>query len=282
MPIWSLPRSGRRSRRVAAAILCSFGVGQQVLARAPPFLGQQRVAAHHQPFPGIVRGRDLAKVTLVEQRRLESPGFHQILECRGAQRRNPVETGRVQLVADAGFGDHAAVADQDHPAQPKPLLQLDDLRSQGLGIGGVALEHLDRHRTALPRAQKAIDDLHLAALAVPVMAEVRQFALPSLQVAGGHVVKNQRPGGQMFLRQRLLDPLLLTAQPVQRLVQFVLVNRLQTQYWPQGTGRGLGGQSHRRRQLGRGLDDPGYDQGQAQPVSARPAIIEPGVQTTAP
>jgi hypothetical protein len=45
-------------------------------------------------------------------------------DLRGAQRGDPVEPGRHQLVADAGTGDHAAVSDEHHPRQPEALFEL--------------------------------------------------------------------------------------------------------------------------------------------------------------
>jgi hypothetical protein len=71
--ILSRPRNGRRSRRVAAAIVSSSFVGgrEQLSAGAGAVLGQYRVVAAQQPLPGIVGMTDLDQVLLVEQRQLQ-------------------------------------------------------------------------------------------------------------------------------------------------------------------------------------------------------------------
>jgi hypothetical protein len=48
-------------------------------------------------------------------------------------------------------------------------------------VGGVAGKHFDRHRTAVNRAQQAIDDLQLALLAVTRIAKARQLAAAAFQ-----------------------------------------------------------------------------------------------------
>ena len=65
----------------------------------------------------------------------------------------------------------APVADEDHPLQVETVADLVDLGLQGRGIGGVALEDLDRHRAALAVAQEPVDHLELALLAVAGVAE---------------------------------------------------------------------------------------------------------------
>ena len=63
------PRSGLFSRRVAARdgreVL--LGGRQQLVALAPPFGGQQRIAAHDEPLAGELVAGDLGQVPLVEQ-----------------------------------------------------------------------------------------------------------------------------------------------------------------------------------------------------------------------
>jgi hypothetical protein len=70
-----------------------------------------------------------------------------------------------------------------HVLDREALLDLVDLCGERARIGGVALEHLDRHRATVGRAQQAVDDLQLALLAVAVVAEPRQLAAAPLQVA---------------------------------------------------------------------------------------------------
>ena len=80
-----------------------------------------------------------------------------------------------------GAGDHAAVPDQHDARQAEALLELVDLRGQRHWVGGVAFEHFDRYRTAISRTQQTVDDLQLAFLAVPRVAEARQLAAPALE-----------------------------------------------------------------------------------------------------
>ena len=169
---------------------------------------QQRVAAHHEALAGVRLGADLHQVDFVEQGRLHRPGVHQLAERRGAQGADPIETRGFDLLADARFGQHAPVADQHHPRQPEAAAQLVDLCAHGRRVGGVAVEHLDRHRTALAVAQQAKLDLQLAALGVARVAALGQRTAAPLQVAGGQVVEHQGAFGQVPLGQAVLDPLL--------------------------------------------------------------------------
>jgi hypothetical protein len=64
---WS--RSGRFSRRVAAAIFFQFLFGglQQILAFARTFLGQKRIEAN-QPFTRLIGMSDFGQIGRAEQR----------------------------------------------------------------------------------------------------------------------------------------------------------------------------------------------------------------------
>src|SRR5512147_1021802 len=120
--------------------------------------------------------------------------------------------GGLQLFFDPGTGDHAAVADQHHPLQTEASLQLVDLRGERLRIGGVALEHLDRHRAAVGGAQQPKDDLRPVGTAIATVAPLPQLAAAALEIAGGDVIEHQRAVLQMPPRQRLLDRWLRRAQ----------------------------------------------------------------------
>ena len=69
---------------------------------------------------------------------------------RGAQRRDPVETGRREILVDARLRDQAAVANEHDVRKPEALLELGDLGGQRHRVGGVAREHLDGDRAAQP------------------------------------------------------------------------------------------------------------------------------------
>jgi len=62
-------------------------------------------------------------------------------------------------------------------------LDLVDLDGERARIAHGALEHLDRHRATIRRAQKTIDDLQLALLAIAIVAELRQLAAAALEIA---------------------------------------------------------------------------------------------------
>ena len=92
-----------------------FGGVQQCVALAGALAGEQGIGAHHQPLARIIRAGDLGQIALVEQRELQAPvGGGERLDGRGAQRGEPVEPGRDQILAQPRLGDHAAIADQDH------------------------------------------------------------------------------------------------------------------------------------------------------------------------
>ena len=70
-----------------------------------------------------------AQVLLVEERELQGPARDQGLNRRGAQGGDPLEPlNRPDILAQAGVGDHAPIADQHHARDPKPLADLRDLR----------------------------------------------------------------------------------------------------------------------------------------------------------
>ncbi len=148
----------------------------------------------------------------------------QLLERGGAQGGDPVEAGRTQVLVDARLSDHAAIADENDVVDGEAALELGDLIGQGHGIGGVSLEHLDGDGAAVGRAQKAVDDLQLALLAVAVVAAFGQRAAAAFDVARRDVVEHQRPALQMALCERGLDRALTLEEPVERGVEFVLAD----------------------------------------------------------
>ena len=146
----------------------------------------------------------------------------------------------------------------------EPVFELGDLIGDGVGIAGVAFEHLDGDGAAVGGAQQAIDDLHLALLAVPVVAALGQRAAAAFDIARRHVVEHQRPALQMALGERGLDRALALVQPVERGVEFVLVDLAQGQF--DAEARGGGGRIERLGggELGGRRDDAADDHGQDQ------------------
>ena len=122
-----------------------------------------------------------------------------------AERTDPVQPRWFDLVADACLGQHAAVADQHHPKQSETAPELVDLHAHGGRVGGVAVEHLDRHRTPLGVAQQAELDLQLAALGVARMTVFGQRAAAPFQVHRGQVIEHQCTVVEVALGQASLN-----------------------------------------------------------------------------
>ena len=147
----------------------ALGGIEQIVALARSCDGQVGIAADDEAFAGEVRRGDDRHVALVEQGELQFPVLGQSFDVRRAQRGDPVEIGRDHILADAGLGDHASVTDQHDVREAETNLQLVDLDREGFGVAGVAVEYLDRHRTAIRCTEQAVDDLKLALLAVAVI-----------------------------------------------------------------------------------------------------------------
>lgn len=199
----------RRTRGLDGAQGQLGGV-EQFAALAGARLGERRVAADDQALARVIGAGDLDEIALVEQRDLQRAIIGgECLDIGGAQRGDPVEPSRFELLGDARLGDHPAITDQDHAAQTKALPQLVDLDLELGWVGGVAGENFDRHRTAGGRAQHTKDDLPLVGFAVTAVAEARQRAATTFQIGRGHVVEHQCPLGEVAARQLGFDPALL-------------------------------------------------------------------------
>jgi hypothetical protein len=175
----------------------------------------------------------------------------------GAQCADPVQLPGAHLVADAGVGEHAPIPDQTHPGQPEPGFDLGDLGGQGVGVGGVALEHLDRDRDPGGRAQQPVDDLQPAFDPVTGVPDCPQWAGAALERRRGHVVEHQRAVDQMPGSQGVFDDLFALKHPVHGRVQVVLITAGHAKQLSQGAGGGFGAQPPRDRQLGAGIDHLG-------------------------
>ena len=163
-------------------------------------------------------------------------------------------------------------------AEVEALLELADLRGERLRVGDIAREHLDRHRAAIGGAQQAIDDLQLALLAVPVVAQARERAATAFEIARRHVVKHQRVAPQVAPGERGLDRRLAGEQPVERRIQLVLGDLLQPEHRAQAGGGGRGSERLGGRQLrGRG-EDAADDQGDRELAAALAGRAEQAVE----
>ena len=103
---------------------------------------------------------DAEQVALIEQRELNRAALEQPRDGRRAQGADPVNTFEwLEVLAQACLGQHAAIADDDKALEREALAQLAQLRGDGVGIRGVALEDLDRDRATLGVAQQPEHDL---------------------------------------------------------------------------------------------------------------------------
>ena len=254
-----------------------LGGGEQFVAFAGAFDGQERVAAGDQPLAGVVGVGDLGEVVCVEQAHLQRPVVGgEFGDLRGAERGDPVETcSRLAQFAqrgDAGGGDHAAVTDQHQVVQGEGVAHRGhDLGERGR-VGGVAGKHPHRHRPARRVGEDAVLDLRAALLAVAGVAARGQLAAPpghprGRQVEQRHPARIHRRG-QMPCRQLFFDAVLAVDQPVHRGVHLVGGRAGHVQVDAEGGvgPPGQGGQLAARAQY------PRDDQRQRQiPLSGTPA-----------
>ena len=176
-------------KRVAAALVVLVAVLTLVEYASGADLGidQLLVTDHGWPHSSRYPGR-MAPVTALAF--IAAALALALLDLPFRPRTHPAEALATQLL-DGGRADHAAIADQHDVAQAELLAQLVGLRQEGGGIGGVAVEHRDRHRAAAAIAQQAPVDLQLALLAVATVAARRQRAAVALEVARRQIVERQ-------------------------------------------------------------------------------------------
>ena len=115
----------------------ALGGGEQILALTRALGGERPVAADDQPLARKLGRGDAGHVAVIEERHLQCAAVEQCLDCRGAQGGDPVEPGRLEILADPCLGDHAAVPtgqarglkahDQDDMVETEALLQLNHL-----------------------------------------------------------------------------------------------------------------------------------------------------------
>ena len=234
-----------------------FGGGQQRLPFAGALVGERRVAAGDQPLAGVVRVADLGQVDLVEQGQLQRPvGGGGRGDGGGAQRGHPAQPTEFAQRCDPRRGDHPAVADQGQLGQPEPVAHRGDGGGERGRVGGVAREHLHRHRPAVGVGEQPVVDLRGAAPAVPGVPDRRQRAAPAGHPRAGQVVERGAAGGQVPAGQLRLDRLLPVSEPVQRRVDLVGGRIGDTEVGGQGgVGPPPGG-----GQLARWLHHPGHHQ----------------------
>jgi hypothetical protein len=176
-------------------------------------VGRQRIEARHQALARILRRTDLGQILFIEQGQLQAPGIDQPADRRPARRRDPPQSGRLLEFADLGFGEHAAVANQNQAGEIEPLPRSLDPIADGGGIAGVAGINTHRHRTAFGVREQAADGHRQSVLAVAVLAVTGQGTSVSFAVTGADVVAHQRSIAQVTPVESLLDVGLACQQP---------------------------------------------------------------------
>ena len=256
---------------------------QEFLALARALLGQERVAAHHEPLARILRIVDLGQVTLVEERELQRTALDELADCWLAQCGDPLEPlDGAQLLGDALLRQHPPVADPHHVLEAKALAHLAQLAAQRLGVAGIAREHLHRHRAALGTAQQPQDDLRLALLAIARVAKRDERATLPLEVDRGDVVEHERPLAQVALGQRRLDPRLTRQQPVHGFVEFVRLARAQAEQLAERGAGGVGIEAPGGGELGARLDQARHEHRQHQIALTAAPACEQALHAQAP
>src|SRR5262249_10050302 len=145
----------------------------------------------------------------------------------------------------------------------KRPFELADLARERGWIADIALKDLHRHRASLGGAEKPEYDLQLA-FAVAIVAELGQWAGAALKVGGRDVVEHQRAVLQMAASQRVLDALLLIDQPVEGIIEFLLVDRGEAQHRAERTVRRCRIEQPRRSQFRYRIKQPCDDHGDGQ------------------
>ena len=234
---------------------------EQFAALAPSLVSEPGIEADHQPLSGEVRAGDLDdRVRNRDVRRQRA--LRQLADVGRFQRGDPVEARRAQLLADAGAGDHSAVARQGDAAEAEATSDLVDLPADRRRIGRVAFEHFDRDRASLAVAQKPVGDLPFVAPAVAAVAVVGQPGLAPLHVARAQVVEDQRILRQAPVREAPLDPGLALQKPVQHGEDLVPGHLAQAEQGPEARGGRALREEPRRGELRKRIGDPRGDGGE--------------------
>ena len=271
-----------------AGDFCQDALGglQQLLALAAALAAQARVEAQQEPLAGEVGAGDLGDgirdQAVSHHRGLALPArpgcgqqLAQVLGCQGG---DPVQTGRLQVLADAGRGEHAAVADQGDAGDAETLLNPLHLPTQRGWIGRVPGEHLDSQGTAIGRAQQPEHDLLLALFAVPVVAEGGQRAEAPLQIAGTHVVQDQGGVVEVPVGEAGLDPLLAGEQPVEHGEHLVARDGAELEQSAEAGVGGLRGETSRGGELGVGGEHACHHGGERQVALAAAVAVQDALE----
>ncbi len=152
------------------------------------------------------------------------------------------------------------------------------MRPDRARIRRVAGEHIYGHGTAVGRAEQAEDDLLLALLAVPVVAERGQWRTAPLQIAGRDIVEQQGGALEMPSGEALLDPRLPPQQPVEHVEHFVAADGTEAEQGTEAAGGGLRGQAASGGELGAGLEYAGDYGGEGEVTPAAAGALQEALE----
>ena len=246
-----------------------LGLGQlqQQVALAPPLGGDHRIEAHQQALAGEIVARDAGQAPGVEQPGLDDLLAGELVDGVVAQGGDPVEAGRLEILVDAGLGDHAPVADQGGAGQSEALAQRGHLVGDRVGVGGVAGEGLHGDRAAIAIAQQAVHDLRSVGAVVAGVAVRGELAAGAFDVAGGEVVEGEGAGLEMARGEMALDGGLALGEPVHGLVEIVGGGVGDVEEGGEGGAAG-GAELTLDAQLGAGLEQAAGDHGKGEGAAA--------------
>ena len=258
-----------------------------MLALAGPLGPQARVQADQQALAGEVRADDLGHLVghqlagpqggLEGARVLPGSGpgpLQQRAQVLGAQCRDPVQPGRLEVLADARRGEHAAVAHQGDAGDAEALADAPHPGADRGRVGGVAGERLDGQRAAVGGAQHPEDDLRLALLAVAAVAVGGQRAEPPFEVAGADVVEDQGGVAEVADGEAGLDPTLSSEQPVEEGEHFAAGDGAEAEQGAEAGVGGVGREPAGGGELGVGSEDAGDDGGEGEGALAAGLAVE--------
>ena len=194
-----------------------------------------------------------------------------------AQGGDPVEARRLEVLVDAGLGDHAAVAHQRDALEPEAGAQVHHLLGEGGGVGGVALEGAHRDGAARGVAEQAVDNLRAVGAVVAGVAAGGKLVAGALDVAGGDVVEREGAIAEMQLGELALDGALAVGEPVHGVVEGIDLGVVEGE---QGGESGLAGRAELAldAQLGAGLEQAADDHGEHEGALATGLVEEQAVE----
>ena len=148
----------------------------------------------------------------------------------------------------------------------------------GGGIGGVAGEDFDCHRTAVGGTQEAEDQLLAVFLAVAAVAEAGEGTMAPFEIAGGDVVEDHGAAGEVAVGEALFDPGLAEQQPVEHVEDFVAVDLAEAEKGSEAGVGGLGGEAACGGEFGIGSVDAGGDGGEGEVSPAAGVAVQDALQ----